>query len=74
LCILDKIKLALDKSVAILLLEILDNLWILLKAVESLEIELPTLEKSKILKSEFLLLGDKSKCAGVFNCAVLFFF
>jgi hypothetical protein len=59
---------------ATLLLDILDNLWILLKAFESLEIELPTLEKSMELSDDVVSLGDKIVYAGVFICPVLFFF
>jgi hypothetical protein len=58
LLIFEKTKLSLTKFVATLLLEILDNLCILLKALESLDIELPTEEKSIELSVEFLSFGD----------------
>ena len=59
LLILENIKLSLVKFVLILLLEIFDNLWILLNALESFEIELPILEKSIEFNEEALSLGDK---------------
>jgi hypothetical protein len=74
LFIFEKIRLSLDKLVVILLLEILDNLWILLKALASLEIEFPTVEKSIKFWDELVSLGDKITYAGEFTCAVLFFF
>ena len=59
LFIFEKTKLSFVKLTATLLLDILDNLWILLKAFESLEIELPTLEKSMELSDDVVSLGDK---------------
>jgi hypothetical protein len=42
--------------------------------LESLEIELPILEKSIEFKDDNLSLGDKIIYAGVLTCEVLFFF
>ena len=72
--ILEKTKLSFVKFVVTLLLEIFDSLWILLNAFVSLEIELPTLEKSIEFMEEFESLGDNIVYAGVLTCAVLFFF
>ena len=60
--------------VEILLLANLENLLIFLNAFESLEIELPIVEKSIEFSEEEVSFGDKITYAGVFNWAVLFFF
>jgi len=52
----------------------LENFCIFLKAFESLEIELPILEKSMLLKLLEFSLGVSNKFMGVFCWANLFFF
>jgi len=53
--------------VEILLLANLENLLIFLNAFESLEIELPIVEKSIEFSEEEVSFGDKITYAGVFN-------
>jgi hypothetical protein len=56
----------LDISLVMLLLVILENFCIFLNALESLETEVPTLEKSIILLDKLWSVGEKIRVEGVF--------
>jgi hypothetical protein len=57
-----------------LLLEILENFWIFLNALESLVRELPEAEKSTNEFDKFLSVGEKIKLEGTFVLVGEFFF